>query len=61
MVVAASIPRQTVWANTLFSSGMVIFSGSLYVLVLTQKRWLGAITPIGGTALIAGWVSLAFS
>lgn len=35
--------------------GVVIFSGSLYVLSLTGLRWLGAITPIGGVALIAGW------
>jgi len=38
----------------------LIFSGSLYILVLTGLRWMGAITPIGGLALIAGWVLLAF-
>lgn len=32
-----------------------IFSGSLYLLVLTDQRWLGAITPIGGTGFIFGW------
>jgi uncharacterized membrane protein YgdD (TMEM256/DUF423 family) len=45
---------------TLFA-GMVIFSGSLYLLVLTGQRWLGAVTPIGGTALIIGWLWLAWS
>ena len=40
--------------------GVLVFSGSLYLLVLTNLRWLGAITPIGGVALIAGWVWLAW-
>jgi uncharacterized membrane protein YgdD (TMEM256/DUF423 family) len=35
--------------------GVVIFSGSLYLLSVTGLRWLGAVTPIGGVALIAGW------
>jgi uncharacterized membrane protein YgdD (TMEM256/DUF423 family) len=43
----------------LFVAGIVIFSGSLYVMVLSGARWLGAITPIGGVALIAGWACLA--
>lgn len=42
----------------LFLVGTVIFSGSLYILVLSNLRWLGAITPIGGTCFIAGWVLL---
>jgi len=46
-------------AGWLFLAGIVIFSGSLYVLVLSGQRWLGAITPIGGLALILGWLSLA--
>lgn len=40
--------------------GILIFSGSLYLLVLTGLRWLGAITPIGGVALILGWLWLAW-
>lgn len=40
--------------------GVLIFSGSLYVLALTGVKWLGAITPLGGLALLGGWVSLAF-
>ncbi len=43
----------------LMVAGVVIFSGSLYVLSLTGLRWLGAITPIGGVALIVGWGCLA--
>lgn len=48
----------TQWAGWLFVAGILIFSGSLYILVLTGPRWMGAITPIGGVALIAGWVCL---
>ncbi|MGB0722135.1 MAG: DUF423 domain-containing protein [Gammaproteobacteria bacterium] len=39
--------------------GMVLFSGSLYLMAITGTRWLGAITPLGGTALILAWVALA--
>lgn len=44
------------WA---FVAGTVIFCGSLYLLVATGPRWLGAITPIGGVAFILGWLLLA--
>ena len=43
----------------LFLLGVLIFSGSLYVLALTGVKWLGAITPLGGLAFIAGWACLA--
>ena len=46
-------------AGWLFIIGTVVFSGSLYILALTGARWLGAITPIGGVAFLAGWVCLA--
>lgn len=49
------------WAVWLWLAGIVLFSGSLYVMTLTGMRWLGAITPIGGVAFIAGWVALALS
>ncbi|MEK0444771.1 MAG: hypothetical protein RLZZ399_92 [Verrucomicrobiota bacterium] len=42
-------------------SGVLLFSGSLYTLALTQIRWLGAITPFGGVAILLGWVALAFA
>ena len=48
----------TQWAGWLFVAGILIFAGSLYVLVLTGPRWMGAVTPIGGVALIAGWACL---
>ncbi len=41
-------------------AGVLVFSGSLYLLVLTDQRWLGAVTPLGGTALIVGWLWLAW-
>lgn len=44
-----------------FVAGIAIFSGSLYALVLTDTRWLGAITPIGGLAFIVGWLMLAWA
>jgi uncharacterized membrane protein YgdD (TMEM256/DUF423 family) len=43
----------------LFLGGTFVFSGSLYLLVLTNIRWLGAITPIGGASFIVAWVILA--
>lgn len=46
-------------AGGAFTLGVLVFSGSLFLLVLTGKTWLGAITPIGGTALIVGWIALA--
>ena len=48
-------------AGWLFVVGIVIFSGSLYILSTTGVRWWGAITPIGGVAFIAGWACLAFA
>lgn len=45
-------------AASAFTFGVVVFSGCLYSLVLTQHKWLGAIVPIGGTAFLVGWVSL---
>lgn len=47
-------------AGWLFVAGIVIFSGSLYVLALSGVRWLGAVTPLGGLAFLAGWVYLAW-
>jgi uncharacterized membrane protein YgdD (TMEM256/DUF423 family) len=46
------------WAFTL---GILVFSGSLYALVLTDQRWLGALTPLGGVAFLVGWGALAWS
>jgi uncharacterized membrane protein YgdD (TMEM256/DUF423 family) len=46
------------WA---FIIGVVIFSGSLYLMVATDSRWLGAVTPLGGLSLIAGWSLLVLA
>ena len=43
----------------LFVFGILIFSGSLYLLAITGNRWLGAITPLGGLCFLAGWATLA--
>jgi len=53
-----SLPQLAGW---LFVTGTVLFSGSLYALALTGARWLGAITPLGGVALLAGWLCLVLS
>jgi uncharacterized membrane protein YgdD (TMEM256/DUF423 family) len=46
--------------GSLMSTGILLFSGSIYLLVLTGQRWLGPITPIGGLLLIAAWFSLVW-
>ena len=48
-------------AGWLFVAGTVIFSGSLYALSLSGTRWLGAITPFGGLAFLAGWLCLVWA
>jgi uncharacterized membrane protein YgdD (TMEM256/DUF423 family) len=48
-------------AGWLFVAGTIVFSGSLYVLATSGQRWLGAVTPIGGAAFIAGWAVLAWA
>jgi uncharacterized membrane protein YgdD (TMEM256/DUF423 family) len=48
-------------AGWLFVAGILLFSGSLYTLALTDLRALGMVTPFGGTAFIAGWVALALA
>jgi uncharacterized membrane protein YgdD (TMEM256/DUF423 family) len=47
------------WAGWLMLAGILIFSGSLYLLAVTGMRWLGAITPIGGSAFIVAWALFA--
>ena len=46
------------WSGWLFVIGIVVFSGSLYLLVFSGLRWFGAITPLGGVAFLGGWVLL---
>lgn len=60
-VIALSQPQTALLKSSgwLFLIGILVFSGSLYVLGITGVRWLGAITPLGGLAFIAGWACLA--
>jgi uncharacterized membrane protein YgdD (TMEM256/DUF423 family) len=51
-----SLARGPWWS---FFAGIVLFSGSLYLLALTQVKWLGAVTPLGGLSFLAGWLWLA--
>jgi uncharacterized membrane protein YgdD (TMEM256/DUF423 family) len=52
-------PRRVRIAGWCLCIGLVLFSGSLYLMALTGHRWLGAITPLGGTAWIVAWIILA--
>jgi len=51
-------PSALRFAGWSFVVGVAVFSGSLYLLVLTDTSWLGAVTPLGGVALIVGWSAL---
>lgn len=59
LTVARSPSTALVAAGWLFVAGIAIFSGSLYALAISGVRGLGAITPIGGLAFLAGWVAFA--
>ena len=48
-------------AGWCFVAGIAVFSGSLYALVLSGQRWLGAVTPVGGVAFLLGWALLAWA
>ena len=48
-------------SKTLFAAGIVVFSGTLYALALGAPRWLGAVTPVGGLLLLAGWGKALFA
>jgi uncharacterized membrane protein YgdD (TMEM256/DUF423 family) len=49
----------TTFAGWAFTFGIVVFSGSLYVLTVSGVRWWGAITPVGGVAFLLGWLALS--
>jgi uncharacterized membrane protein YgdD (TMEM256/DUF423 family) len=64
LIVTALLQRQDFRVQVgawLFTAGIVVFSGSLYILATSGVTWWGAITPIGGLFLIAGWASLIIS
>ncbi|NDU86213.1 MAG: DUF423 domain-containing protein [Ferrovum sp.] len=48
------------WPVRLIVGGVILFAGSLYLLALTGAHWLGAVTPLGGVAMLAGWVGVAW-
>jgi len=48
-------------AGAVMFAGIVLFSGSLYLLALTGTRWLGAVTPLGGVAFLAAWALVAWA
>lgn len=62
-ILALSQPQTILLKSSgyLFLLGIIIFSGSLYVLSFTGVKWLGAITPLGGLAFVGGWACLAFA
>jgi uncharacterized membrane protein YgdD (TMEM256/DUF423 family) len=60
-LVASSALRGAQIAAWIFQIGIVLFSGSLYALALTGVKGLGAVTPLGGLAFLAGWLWLAWS
>jgi len=59
-VLSVSMPSNFLnWSAIFLFTGIVLFSGSLYVLALTRIKWIGAITPLGGISFIAGWLLLS--
>lgn len=64
LLVLDALPRRgpaVAWAGRSFVAGIVVFAGSLYAMGLGGPRVLGAVTPVGGVLLLAGWVLLALS
>ncbi len=65
LIVLGSVAKATkpspllLWSAVTMFAGIVLFSGSLYLLTLTDLRWLGMIAPFGGTAFIIAWLLLA--
>lgn len=60
LVALGAISRPTNWAAALIAAGLLVFSGSLYLMALTGARWPGMITPLGGLLMIAGWLWVAW-
>lgn len=54
-------PASLRYAGALFVAGVVLFSGSIYVLILTATAWLGPVTPLGGLCLMVGWVTMIYA
>lgn len=58
-VAAACLPSAIRWPRILLLAGAAVFSGTLHAMALGAPRWLGAVTPLGGTLMIAGWLATA--
>jgi len=61
LLIVSMMPRPPAMVGWLLVAGIILFSGSLYVLAVTGIRALGAVTPFGGVAFIAAWIALAWS
>src|SRR5437773_1229075 len=61
LLILSAMPKKSSAAAWLLVAGIVLFSGSLYLLAITGIRTLGAVTPFGGVAFIAAWVLLVYS
>ena len=61
IIATSGVTRGAQTAGWIFQAGIVLFSGSLYVLALTGIKGLGAITPLGGVAFLAGWLWLGWT
>jgi len=61
-VLSISMPSVLLnWSAFLLTAGIILFSGSLYILAITGVKWLGAITPLGGISFTTGWILLFVS
>ncbi|MGA0133116.1 MAG: DUF423 domain-containing protein [Opitutales bacterium] len=60
-VAVVAVGPASLWPSRLWAAGAAIFAGTLYAMALGGPRWLGAVTPVGGTLLLAGWIAVAFS
>lgn len=60
LVALAALPRRLGLAALLIGAGTLVFSGSLYAMALSDARWLGMVTPVGGLLMIAGWALAAW-
>lgn len=61
LLAVGALPRRSQRAAPWLFWGSVVFSGSLYLLVLSGLGWLGAVTPLGGALLLVGWAVLFFN
>jgi uncharacterized membrane protein YgdD (TMEM256/DUF423 family) len=59
-IAVAAMTRGSRWPRLALLAGAALFAGTLYAMALGAPRWLGAVTPVGGTALILGWLGLAW-